>query len=1052
MDSSFVSNLGSFFIIGDIPEGAYVGSYSALLILLSFGIAALGSYTGLRLAGDIYRMAGTRQRHLLHIMGALSFGAGIWSMHFIGMLSYKMEMQMDYDPVLTGISMLIASGVAYVVMHIVHSERLTFLHLCAAALLLGGAICGMHYTGMAAMQMDADIRYIPSLFGLSVLIAVAASAAALVIVFRLRTESGPTALFWQFLAAIVMGLAICGMHYTGMAATVMIPWADCRYAPYQSHETLVLLVALASGTLFTISLSLSYFGRSGNAARDVANDTLPAAAYSGRAVFSHLVGLLCVFVVLMSSSYLFLSHRLQAQTHESRLMNAVTLQRMLITRYAYYAAQELGGVMSHADRTAGEKMAESAALIEQNYASFAQGGEIVFSADGRRRAQFEGFSSQQVRTAFLHSQNEWIKLRTAAQGATETQKRDAPEIQNKLEKLMIAAVMAQDAAVSAAQGYQESKYAELTDAQESALYAGILLFALALIYAKYFVAAPLDLARRELDSNRRNLARIVEEKTEEFRIAKEEAEKANNAKSDFLANMSHELRTPLNSILGLSRMLADDDKLDIHRRGMSQVIRQSASSLLEIVNDILDISKIESGHMALEHVGFDFNNVLTGAIETLRPLAEAKGLTVSCVFGEGAENMSCIKGDPLRLGRILNNLIGNAVRYTERGSIKVEISCRATGDKTVELSCAVRDTGIGIDPDKLEVVFHKFTQADQSTTRKYGGTGLGLAITKELVEMMGGTIGVESKRWEGSVFWIRIPFYLAENPQAAETAPQSAQRAPAAFRPPVQRARVLVVEDHPLNQIFLKQLLEKMGIIQIDMAENGRDAVTAVRGGGYHLVLMDCHMPEMNGYDATRAIRALPGVESSTPIIALTADAMPGTRDKCLSAGMDEYICKPVDADELERLLRLWLLFPAAEGNTEPLSDGRAAAGKTLMERETGVEVDITALMAYVSAPGDLAEYVAIYIQQAQQDLARLTAACTDGDSTEWVETAHRMKGGAGMAGARRLQMLCARAQEMNPATAQARRNILEEISAAFESAQEYLLQQARKEPPDAAA
>jgi len=159
-----------------------------------------------------------------------------------------------------------------------------------------------------------------------------------------------------------------------------------------------------------------------------------------------------------------------------------------------------------------------------------------------------------------------------------------------------------------------------------------------------------------------------------------------------------------------------------------------------------------------------------------------------------------------------------------------------------------------------------------------------------------------------------------------------------------------------------------------------------------------------------------------------------------------------VDADDLERLLRLWLLFPEAEGNAEPLSGGRAAAGKTLMERESSVEVDITALMAYVSAPGDLAEYVAIYIQQAQQDLARLTAACTDGDSTEWIETAHRMKGGAGMAGARRLQMLCARAQEMNPATAQARRNMLEEISAAFESAQEYLLQQARKEPPDAAA
>ncbi|MDP2206705.1 MAG: MHYT domain-containing protein, partial [Alphaproteobacteria bacterium] len=500
MGSTPAFSFDSFFIIGAVPEGAYAGSYSASLILLSFAIAALGSYTGLRLAGDLYRTAAVRRQRLLHIMGALSFGAGIWSMHFIGMLSYKMEMQMSYDPVLTGISMLIASGIAYAVLHIVHRKTLKFLHLACAAVLLGAAICGMHYTGMAAMKMDADIRYIPELFGLSVLIAVAASAAALLIAFRLRDESGPTLIFWQLLAAIVMGVAICGMHYTGMAATVMIPWADCRFTPYQEQSTLILLVSLVSSTLFVIALSLSYFSGNSDTGRDTATDVLPATAYSGRAVFFHLLGLLCVFVVLMSGSYIFLAQRLQAQTNESRLMNAVTLQRMLITRYAYYTVSGRGDDLANLNNaSAREKMDYNAALIEQNYTAFAQGGEIVFSADGSRRASFEGFDNQQVRAAVLHSQNEWIKLRTAAREAADDSHPATADTRQRLENLMTAAVSAQDQAVSVAQKFQENKYIELTDAQEGALYIGILLFALALVYVKYFVATPLDLARCELD-------------------------------------------------------------------------------------------------------------------------------------------------------------------------------------------------------------------------------------------------------------------------------------------------------------------------------------------------------------------------------------------------------------------------------------------------------------------------------------------------------------------------------------------------------------------------
>lgn len=1045
-----------FFLFGDIPEGAYTGSYSVTLILLSFTIAVLGSYTGIRLAGDIHRATSLHQKRLLHIFGALSFGAGIWSMHFIGMLSYKMEMQMTYDLPLTGLSMLIATAVAYAALFVAYHDTLRFRAVLFAALLLGFAICGMHYTGMAAMDMDADIRYIPALFALSALIAVSASAAALVLIFKLRHMPQSGLFFWQVLAALVMGFAICGMHYTGMAATVMIPWADCRYTPYEAQDALILLIVMISGALFAVALTLSFFGNPA-ATADSGPDALPALAYSGRTVFLHLLALTSAFMILMTGSYLFLSTRMHDQAYESRLMNAVTLQRMLIARYTYYVSLDLTDRQARSPDVAEmhlEEIGRNAALIDQNFLAFAEGGKIVFSADGQRQADFGGFVNQQVLAAFAKSQTAWMSLRTLANDSLSASAAPNAEARSLLEKKMNATIQAQDEAVRVAQQFQEDNYAELSRAQQGALGAGLILFILALIYAKYFVAQPLDHARRALDNNRRNLSQLVRERTEEFRIAKEEAEKANSAKSDFLASMSHELRTPLNSILGLSRMLAEDAKLSPDHRGMSDVIRKSATALLNIVNDILDISKIESGKMTLEHVSFDFQTALTGTLETLKPLADAKGLSLDYTFDDEAINMPCIKGDPLRVGRILNNLIGNAVRYTEKGTVNIEVSFRFLGDRTLELSCAVHDTGIGIAADKLEMIFQRFTQADQSNTRKYGGTGLGLAITKDLVEMMGGTIGVNSTPGEGSTFWFKVPFYIAESLPTAGKEKPAVTHLPAATRVPVEIARILVAEDHPLNQIFMVRLLDKMGIRHVDLVENGRDALAKLCSGDYDLVLMDCHMPEMNGYDATRAIRALPGSEGQIPVIALTADAMPGTREKCLAAGMDEYISKPVDADDLEDLLRLWLLFPTekkAAAANPPLPDGK------FFSPADGPEVDMGVLNAYVSTPGELAEYIGIYVQQAQQDLARLPAACTDGENMDWVETTHRMKGGAGMAGARRLQALCTHAQQMNPATAEERRSMLAGITAALASAEDYLMSQVQtqaqaEEPPDAAA
>ena len=865
--------------------------YNPWLVLLSLLVAIFTSCLALQMAGFAREAADGNLKKIALVTGSIAMGGGIWAMHFVGMLAFAICSAVHYALLTTLLSMLPAICAAWFALQILARPSISRVRLWLSGTLVGSGIGLMHYSGMAAMSMAPQLRYDPLWFAASIVVAVLLSTLALWIRFGLdanRLRKG----YATLLGGCVMGLAIAGMHYFGMAAARFIGTPQgSGFSSWNDSASLAIgiavLVLMLGNMVLAGNVLLRYRMLFQKAqANELKLQTIVSTAVDGMITFDAegriqslnpaaegLFGWLESDIKGRNIRLLIPS--LYKQPAAATLQPAFTEEQEVVgkrrdgTQFPIRLAIGKGALPSHSlyvgfvtDISERHRMQRELEEREQQFHTLIDNIPGVTFRSEANEPWNKLFISEDIQQL-----SGWPGVIFMGGGMhiinivhPNDQQRVRDIIHHALEQHIPYAVEYRIRCMNGTERWvSESARGVFNDENQAIYIDGVI-----------------------LDVTERKLMEIA------MQVAKENAESAAKSKSAFLANMSHEIRTPMNAIIGYTDLLQDFE-MDPEPKKMIEIINQSAKGLLGLINDILDTAKLEQGAVELEVLPFSLRDICQQTIDSLRLTTERKGIGLIMDYPETVNDR--FLGDAMRIRQVLLNLMSNAVKFTEKGEVSLRVS-RLDGD--VEL--AITDTGIGMNAVAQAKLFKPFSQADASTSRRFGGTGLGTTIAMELVKKMGGRISVESSAGHGSTFTVRIPLTATENGPAVSPVLDDANL------PPLD---ILVADDVVQNLNLIKILLKKRGHM-VTTAMNGKEVLQLWSQHDFDIILMDVQMPIMDGLETCRVIRSSGGDPDKygIPIIALTASVLPEDREAAMAVGMSGFASKPIDIKQLDQEMK----------------------------------------------------------------------------------------------------------------------------------------------------